>query len=616
MARIAMIEQSVKDADKFNKLLYDLLQHITYILENPYDYDLRTLKSDVVEDLHKYDTFIDYLKYLGFESAESHFVYPKELTLNNLRMAQAAIERKINFCSGKHIAKQNFKSRLRQAKKIVLEPTNILNTTAPSLLLRIENLFNHVLEYEDEELQALARDQIPLVTLQLMALDRVREQQRKIKTGEIKDKDLPFDMALLLELMGWFKHKFFSWVDQPPCDNCDETTVLSETSSGTIEGETCRIEVYECNKCGPEGGALFPRHNRPSTLLRTRRGRCGEWANCFALLCRALGYETRYIYDTTDHVWCEVYDYESKSWLHVDPCEGKLNAPLIYEHGWGKQLSYIIAVSRDDVQDVTWRYTSDHKKVLARRNQCSEQELLSTLMSLREHRQRQLSEARRDYLARRTIMELVSLMQERKPTDFESHGRISGSKQWRSDREEAGRNHTFHFNSLGDHTVAYNAGNDTYVVSEPGNQTPIRGWISGVFHSENVFRKVETDWQMVYLAREEGESMGSVSWRFQAGDHLRLTNIKLRARTATYENGSIHWSVQYDDQETRVPVHLDENGGMVFLDGHNCSYHTVVVRAVLRDGRGDVAWQHAQLCRSPIADETPALYFSARVLKN
>lgn len=76
----------------------------------------------------------------------------------------------------------------------------------------------------------------------------------------------------------------------------------------------------------------------------------------------------RFVLDYTDHVWNEVYSQSQGRWLHADCCENKLDTPLMYEHGWGKKLTYIFAFSKDEVVDVTWRYTSNQDEVLKRRD--------------------------------------------------------------------------------------------------------------------------------------------------------------------------------------------------------------------------------------------------------
>ncbi|XP_059057939.1 peptide-N(4)-(N-acetyl-beta-glucosaminyl)asparagine amidase [Achroia grisella] len=611
MARLALVEQSVRDSRKFSEILYEVLGHIISILENPHDYELRTISGDFVKKCKQYEALVDYMKYIGFQLVADTLIYPKDYSLSKLRIAQVTIERKLCVCyGGLDQSKTSIKSirSQPQTKKTILTPANILKTKNP-LLLKIEALFNNMIKYEDEDLQDLARQCIPIVTLQLMAIDRVRERQKKIKAGEFKGQDLPFDIALLMELINWFKHKFFSWVDKPACKRCGGETVFAKTTSLRTETETCTLELYHCYQCEIETD--FPRYNDLRALLKSRRGRCGEWANCFTLICRAMGYDTRYVYDVTDHVWCEVYDYDTKKWLHVDPCEAIMDAPLTYSHGWGKKLSYVIGVSRDDLQDVTWRYTTNHKQILGRRNLCNEADLITGLMTLREHRQRQVSEARRRYLTKRALEELVELMVERKPNDSESHGRITGSKDWRAKRGEIGNiSHTFELSKPGNYSIRYYPSTDKYRIScDGGKDDLVIGWEAGTYERKGMFRKIELDWKQVYLAREPDENHGSISWRLSTtADHV-FKVISIQASTAVFETGKIDWKLKFDNKD---PVYTKfSESPTTFSD----EFTTAVITVDLSGGNGDVAWQHAQIFRQSLETKSSGFEILATVVK-
>jgi peptide-N4-(N-acetyl-beta-glucosaminyl)asparagine amidase len=83
------------------------------------------------------------------------------------------------------------------------------------------------------------------------------------------------------------------------------------------------------------------------------RCRCGEWSHTFLLLLRAAGLEARHVQDWSDHVWTEYYSPYLQRWVHTDACEAAWDTPLLYEGGWGKQQSYVVASGRSGVTDVT-----------------------------------------------------------------------------------------------------------------------------------------------------------------------------------------------------------------------------------------------------------------------
>ncbi len=120
------------------------------------------------------------------------------------------------------------------------------------------------------------------------------------------------------QLLFWFKHDFFKWVDKPQCDFCMGTTQLLGNDHPKAEEakyQANTVEVYRCLLCSTQ--KRFPRYNDAVKLLETRAGRCGEWANCFALVCRSLAFDIRYVVDFTDHVWIEYYSDSCKRWIHA-----------------------------------------------------------------------------------------------------------------------------------------------------------------------------------------------------------------------------------------------------------------------------------------------------------
>ncbi len=64
-----------------------------------------------------------------------------------------------------------------------------------------------------------------------------------------------------------------------------------------------------------------------------------------------------------------------KRWVHLDSCERARDQHLLYDEGWGKKQSYILAFSIEGAQDVTKGYVQDWESTLQRRQRIGESEL-------------------------------------------------------------------------------------------------------------------------------------------------------------------------------------------------------------------------------------------------
>ena len=222
-------------------------------------------------------------------------------------------------------------------------------------------------------------------------------------------------------------------------------------------GLASRVELYECSLCGPSSSPTrFPRYNSVSRLLQasSRKGRCGEWANAFCCICLSLGYETRYVIDLTDHVWCEVWSARLDRWLCADSCEAKVDVPGLYERGWNKRLTHVFAFERDHVTDVTGRYSRNVKDKGGARDNAAEEIYLKEDIGRRNEALRRRGggsdgaaaeaehSARVAELARRSKKEMET-MNRMQGTPWETtrdvgEGRISGEQEWKETRGEAG----------------------------------------------------------------------------------------------------------------------------------------------------------------------------------
>uniref|UniRef100_A0A8D0R7E1 Peptide-N(4)-(N-acetyl-beta-glucosaminyl)asparagine amidase n=1 Tax=Sus scrofa TaxID=9823 RepID=A0A8D0R7E1_PIG len=639
-----------------------LLTYADNILRNPNDEKYRSIRignTTFSTRLLPVRGAVECLFEMGFEEGETHLIFPKKASVEQLQKIRdlIAIERSSRLDGSNKSPKVDVSQQLETSTPLPTTQSSNRNgltqhpgnsegqssnppsapmVTGDSVILKVlQSNIQHVLVYENLALQEKALACIPVQELKRRSQEKLSRARKLDKGPRNMDPQMGLPVCalvllvgscyrtqeptcinqsthlneedfLLLELLHWFKEEFFHWVNDMACSKCGGRTKSRGTSLFPSDDErkwgADRVEDHYCDAC--QLSNRFPRYNNPEKLLETRCGRCGEWANCFTLCCRALGFEARYVWDYTDHVWTEVYSPSQQRWLHCDPCEDVCNKPLLYEIGWGKKLSYVIAFSKDEVVDVTWRYSCKHEEVISRRTKIKEELLRETINGLNKQRQISLSENRRKELLQRIIVELVEFISPRSPKPGELGGRISGSVAWRVARGEMGpESKEILFIPSEEEKISkqlhlcYNTVKNHYVRVSSNNRI-LDGWENGVWKMESIFRKVETDWNMVYLARKEGSSYAYISWKFECGSvGLKVDSISIRTSSQTFETGTVQWKLRSDTAQVEL------TGDKTLHSYHDFSGATeVILEAELSGGDGGVAWQHTQLFRQSLND--------------
>lgn len=306
------------------------------------------------------------------------------------------------------------RDRFKRRFPLIPEPPSETDSKAQRFYSLLMALSNTPFKYEDDKLLSLALETMPLEEIYRKAAEKEASYGKNAHVaGGEKAPRWDFLDCAVISMMDWFKNKFFTWVNNPPCPVCHSATIAQGVAGATEEEKlfgAARVELYRCSNEECNAIERFPRYIDPLILIQTRRGRGGEWVNCFGMFCRALGAKVRWVWTAADHVFVEFYSKRQRRWVHADPCENIFDQPRLYTEGklknlhtlgptdihlagWGKTMTYAIAFSIYGATDVTRRYVRGAAIFKDNpRTRCSEEALVYMLWQITAARRSSMSD--------------------------------------------------------------------------------------------------------------------------------------------------------------------------------------------------------------------------------
>lgn len=176
--------------------------------------------------------------------------------------------------------------------------------------------------------------------------------------------------------------------------------------------------------------------------------------------------------------------------------------------------------------------------------------------------------------------------------------------------------------------VRYNTVRNVYIQNDGLGEVEVKDWKSLSHKYSKIQYKLENDWKMCYLTREEGSESAFIEWYFDfeklKASGKNIAKFEILCQSACFESGEVNLGLTcIKTNETESELELDmskinhQNSDLSYTWTNNQfslslinkdSLSGLKLRAKLSKGNGQHSWQHTQLFRQSLNDTDKYLF--------